>query len=183
VLRHLDIFDSRGTELLGAGDLLTHLYVAPGSVPAVMRWRILSRTQLAVLDDEATARLGRLPGVIPELMCRAVRRAHVAKAQLALARVHPLSTRLHVLFWNLADRWGRRENGDVHLDVPLSHKILADLACACRPKVTEALGTLSEQGLVTREGQRSAWVLSGTPPKPSRTGERSETRAVSAMPV
>jgi CRP-like cAMP-binding protein len=170
VVRQLDLFGNAGTELLGAGDLLTRLDVAPSSIPTTSRWTVLSTTKLAVLDNGATARLSDLSGVMPELMRRAVQRSHAAKAQLALARIHPLSTRLHVLFWNLADRWGRRNNGDVLLDVPLSHQLLADLASACRPKVTQALGTLSELGLVSREGQGS-WVISGRPPKLSRTGE------------
>jgi hypothetical protein len=93
---------------------------------------------------------------------------------VALTRIHPLPTRLHVMFWNLADRWGTRVDGGVQLDLPLSHQLLADLASAQRPKVTAALGVLSNQGTVTRERSGGRWVLSGPPPDPRSLGANGE---------
>ncbi|MGH2973551.1 MAG: helix-turn-helix domain-containing protein [Solirubrobacterales bacterium] len=82
-----------------------------------------------------------------------------------MTRIHPLATRLHVLLWNLADRWGTRVNGSVQLDVPLSHQLLADLASTQRSKVTEGLATLISAGVVERNGARGPWLLNGGPPE------------------
>jgi CRP-like cAMP-binding protein len=184
LLRELDLFNVKGTELLGAGDLLTSLDVGPTSVRSVGQWRVLAPTKLAFLDKRATERLGLLPGVVPELVRRAVRRSHAARAQLALARIHPLSTRLHVLFWNLADRWGKRARGIVQLEVPLSHQVLADLASAGRPKVTAALGTLAEQGLITRREPGRLWVVAGAPPKvPEEVSDECEQASSRSKPL
>lgn len=166
VLRELGLFNATAIELIGAGDLLAPLAMLPASVSRTSRWRVLAPTEVAVLDQPAMARLANLPGVVPELVRRAIGRSHAVETQLALTRIHPLSTRLLVLFWNLADRWGTRVNGEVHLEIPLSHQVLADLSSAQRPKVTAALGALSRRGLVSRSGPGEGWVLSGPPPSP-----------------
>jgi CRP-like cAMP-binding protein len=165
LLCELDLFNAQAIELLGAGDLLGPLDIGPASVRRVASWRVLLPTQVAVLGDDATTQLACLPGVMPALMRRAIGRSRAIETRLALTRIHPLSTRLHVLFWNLADRWGRRVDGSVQLSIPLSHQLLADLASARRPKVTAALGSLADKGLVNREGPGGCWIVSGPPPE------------------
>jgi CRP-like cAMP-binding protein len=173
VLRELDLFGASAFELLGDGDLLAPAALLPASVARVSQWRVLVAADVALLDDAAARRLADLPGVMPALIARAATRSDAAEVQTALTRIHPLSTRLHVLLWNLADRWGTRVNGSVQLDVPLSHQLLADLASAQRPKVTEALRTLGDAGIIERDGARGPWLLSGGPPESRRCGELS----------
>jgi CRP/FNR family transcriptional regulator, cyclic AMP receptor protein len=70
--------------------------------------------------------------------------------------------RLRMLFWQLADRWGRVHPDGVRLRLPVTHDVLADLVAARRPTVSSALADLSQRGLVERAGD--VWWLYGGPP-------------------
>ena len=76
---------------------------------------------------------------------------------------HPrVDMRLHMLFWHLADRWGRvRAHGTI-VPLRLSHSVLADLVAARRPTVSSALSDLAERELVRPLDE--GWLLSGEPP-------------------
>lgn len=81
---------------------------------------------------------------------------------MAIVHQARVNVRLHMLFWHMADRWGRVRSEGVLLPVALTHSVLADLVAARRPTVTSALSELSRQGLVMPEG--AAWLLRGEPP-------------------
>ena len=70
--------------------------------------------------------------------------------------------RLLMLFWHLADRWGRVGVEGVILPLSLTHSVLADLVAARRPTVTSALSELARDGLMRPYGE--GWLLSGEPP-------------------
>ena len=70
--------------------------------------------------------------------------------------------RLHWLFWQLADRWGRTGTEGVTIEVPLTHSLLGELVAARRPSVTTALSSLAAEGKVERDG--GSWLLRGGPP-------------------
>jgi CRP-like cAMP-binding protein len=70
----------------------------------------------------------------------------------------PVDGRLLVLFWHLADRFGRVDGDAVVVPLALSHGTLAELVAARRPSVSKALQDLAARDLLTREpGDR--WVL------------------------
>jgi CRP-like cAMP-binding protein len=81
-----------------------------------------------------------------------------------MAIVHQPRTdvRLHMLFWELADRWGTVHPDGVRLPLRLTHRVLAELVAARRPSVSKALGELAERGIV--RWTDGAWLLRGTPP-------------------
>ena len=66
--------------------------------------------------------------------------------------------RLLILFWLLAERWGRVARDGVHVTLPLTHEVLAMLVGAHRPTVTIALQRLTRAGLLTRE-RPDRWLL------------------------
>jgi hypothetical protein len=72
-----------------------------------------------------------------------------------VSRTHP---RLLLLFWLLAERWGRVGPDGVHVTLPLTHEVLAMLVGSHRPSVTIALQRLARAGLLTRQGP-DRWVL------------------------
>ncbi|MGO9907166.1 MAG: helix-turn-helix domain-containing protein [Solirubrobacteraceae bacterium] len=53
-----------------------------------------------------------------------------------------------MLFWHLADRWGRVRNGQTILPLRLTHSVLADLIAAQRPSVSTALSDLASRKIV-----------------------------------
>jgi CRP-like cAMP-binding protein len=83
--------------------------------------------------------------------------------RLAIAKFPRLDDRLLCVLWQLADRWGRRTADGVHLPLRLSHDVLADLASARRPSVSEAIKRLTADGAVSRSER--TWYLHGDPPQ------------------
>ena len=147
-------------ELLGSGDVLRpweHLQ-AGGAVPFEVRWDVLAPTRLAVLDRGFAVRAGRIPEVTTALMGRGVRRSHWLGLHLAIRCLRRVDARLLVLFWHLAERWGRVTPEGVVVPLGLTHQLLARLVGAQRPSVTTALGRLCERGAIRR--REEDWLLS-----------------------
>lgn len=166
--RESRVLGRRAAELLGPGDLVRPSQPAPvASVPQEGGWQALSPLKLAVLDFEFQTTIAHWPQITTALAARAIERSRRAVAQLAIARIRGLTTRLHVFFWFLADRWGRRVGGEVTLRLRLPHDVLGQLVVAERPPVTSALRELARRGLVVKQGQ-SHWTLRGPPPTEAR---------------
>jgi len=153
-----------GAELLAGGDLLRPWeFDGEELLGFESGWRILVPTRLAVLDLPWTERMVRHPRVGPALAGRALLRSRRLAAMMAIAQQPRLDERLWMLFWELADRYGRVHADGVHLDLPLTHEVLSYLVAARRPSVSGALTKLTEQGRVLRNGR--GWVLNGEPPR------------------
>jgi CRP/FNR family cyclic AMP-dependent transcriptional regulator len=164
LLRRVGIDGRFGGELLGEGDLLKpwHGDDEPSNLSPTTGWRVITRSRLAVLDERSTARLARYPALFGAITGRALDRARRLALMMAIVHHPRIEIRLHMLFWHLADRWGRVGREGVTLPLGLSHSLLADLIAAQRPSVTGALGKLYERGLVSAVDQ--GWLLIGDPP-------------------
>jgi CRP/FNR family transcriptional regulator, cyclic AMP receptor protein len=164
LMRRVGVGGRYGAELIGAGDLLRpwQLEDVSRTLPRTDRWRVLRACRLAVLDEEFAHRAGRYPEVTSCLFSRALRRSAHFAVQMAIVHQPRIDVRLHMLFWELADRWGIVRSDGVHVAIALTHAMLADLVAARRPTVTKALGELAERGTVSWRG--SDWVISGSPP-------------------
>jgi CRP/FNR family cyclic AMP-dependent transcriptional regulator len=164
-------FDGRfGAELLGAGDILRPWEMdgtTGGSLPFETTWRVMVATRIAVLDLGWAARVSAFPQIGGCLTGRALARSRRLATSMAIVQLPRLDERLWMLFWELADRYGRVHADGIHLDVPLTHELLSHLAAARRPSVSGALTRLAEQGRLRRSGR--AWVLVGDPPAPDGT--------------
>ena len=164
LLRRVGIDGRYGAELLGAGDLLRpwqgeDIY---STLPHTTGWRVIEPVRLAVLDGAVAGRLAHYPALTGALAGRALNRARRLALMMAIVHHPRIVTRLHMLLWHLADRWGRVRSDGVAVELRLSHSVLADLTAAQRPSVTASLGTLSEQGFV--RPLTSGWLLCGDPP-------------------
>jgi CRP/FNR family cyclic AMP-dependent transcriptional regulator len=162
ISREVTLAGKRGLELLGPGDLI-HPAWESRSAADLVKWRVAAPARLAILDDRITKALAEIPGVLPELISRAMRRSRYLSLQLAISSIHPLPQRLHVLLWHLANRWATLDGEDVVLPMPLTHEALAELVSAQRPPVTTALAELRRQGAISRR-DGDAWILHGPPP-------------------
>jgi hypothetical protein len=166
ISREVTVAGKRGLELLGPRDLIQPSQEFR-SVTEFVRWRVVARARLAILDDRVTKVLAEIPGVTPELIGRALRRSRYLSLQLAISSIHPLPRRLHVFLWHLAERWAVPDGEDVALPMPLTHEALAELVGAERPPVTAALSQLRRQGIL---GWRDdgTWSLRRPPPTAMR---------------
>jgi CRP/FNR family transcriptional regulator, cyclic AMP receptor protein len=97
------------------------------------------------------------------LLERALGRTVRSSIHAALLQLSPVETRLLILFWFLAERWGRVIPAGILLKLRLSHQMLGQLVGCQRASVTTALHRIEESGLVTRRSDRT-WLLHGSPP-------------------
>jgi CRP/FNR family cyclic AMP-dependent transcriptional regulator len=164
LVRRVGYADRVGGELLGPGDLLrpSEHDGEEATLPFAATWSVLSQLRLALLDRRWSERMAAFPEVSIALTARALRRARRLANILTIA-LHPkLDERLHLLMWELADRYGRVHPDGVHIDLPLTHELISQLAGARRPSVSSALARLVDKGLVERRGP--GWILHGDPP-------------------
>jgi hypothetical protein len=153
------------TELLGRGDLLRPIDHDGLNAPVAfdIGWNVLVPTRLAVLDPAFTRTLGHWPAATEALVRSAVTRTHSLALTLAVSHLRRVDTRVLVLMWHLADRWGRVRPDGVLVPLKLTHETLARLVGAQRPSVTTALRTLQLEGRLLRTEDRD-WLLRGEPP-------------------
>jgi CRP/FNR family cyclic AMP-dependent transcriptional regulator len=164
LVRHVGLAGRSGAELLGEGDLMRPWQGEDAhTLPRAGRWRVLHDARIAVLDGDFTQRVCRYPELIAALFTRALRRSRHIAVNMAIVQQPRIDIRLHMLFWELADRWGRVRQDGVHVPIQVTHAMLADLVAARRPTVTKALGELAERSAVVWTGED--WLLSGDPPE------------------
>jgi len=153
-----------GAELLGPGDLLRPWQTVGqvASIPFEPRWEAIADTRLAVLGSSFARRASPYPSVACQIAGRAMLRSRHLAVNLAIVQQARIDTRLRMLFWHLADRFGQVRGDWIHVDVPLTHNLLSELVAARRPSVTTALSNLKELGILRRDGEE--WLLRGPAP-------------------
>lgn len=163
--REVDVMGRCCCELLGPGDVMRPWnWDEEGShVKAEVGWAVLEPTRVAVLDQNAIARIAPWPQLGVELFSRGIRRAHFLAVALAIAHHQRVDERLLLTLWHLSERWGRVHPDGIVVPLPLSHQRLADLVGAHRPSVTTAMGELARAERLSRRDDGD-WVLHGAPP-------------------
>jgi CRP-like cAMP-binding protein len=171
LLRRVGLDGRFGGELLGRGDLLRPWQTEDGltSIPQTSGWQVLRRARLAALDLDFARRMAPYPEIHGQLLARAVRRSRYLAVGIAIMNQPRVETRLHMLLWHLADRWGRVRPDGVLVPLKLTHLILSELVGARRPTVSAALGAIQRDGRISRNG--AGWMLHGPPPGELRVGE------------
>lgn len=164
LVRRVGLGQRFGAELLGEGDVLRpwQREDVATTVPRSGAWRVLEPCRLAVLDGGFALRAGRYPEVMSGLFTRVLRRSRMLAVNIAIVHHPRVDARLHMLFWELADRWGTVHREGVRVPLRLTHTVLADLVAAQRQTVSKALGELAARGSVTWKDD--AWLLVGSPP-------------------
>jgi CRP/FNR family transcriptional regulator, cyclic AMP receptor protein len=162
--REVLVSDTVSTELLGPGDVVRPWRMHEGSalLRHEIRWNVLSRSRIALLDRRFAAELGRYPDVNVALIDRVNERALRLAVTQAISQLNRVDRRLLALFWHLAERWGRMTSEGVALPMTLSHRMLGQLVGARRPTVSTALGDLAKQAELKRRDD-GTWLLTGLP--------------------
>jgi CRP/FNR family cyclic AMP-dependent transcriptional regulator len=153
------------SELIGPGDVIRPWERDDdiASVPFESRWEVVRGARLAVLDSRFVALACRFPQLMPALIARATRRSRWLALQLALADLRRADDRLMLFFWHMADRWGRVRPDGVHVPLPVTHEVLAQLIGVQRPTVSSALRRLTVAGDLRRRVDKT-WLLPHAPP-------------------
>ena len=157
-------------ELLGPGDLVRPWEGGPDAAASVElreQWRVLIPARLAILDAAWAMRTARWPELASGLTGRVLARARRTLEVMAIDQVRRLDERVLLLLWRIADRFGEVHLDGVHLELPLTHQQLAELAGARRPSLSAAIARLTREGRLRQHG--ASWVLTGPPPDPDYT--------------
>jgi hypothetical protein len=164
MIRRVGIDGRFGAELLGEGDLLRPWQSEDdlASFRPTTGWRVLQTTRMADLDAAVARRMSRYPELTGRLVGRALARSRHLTVNMAIVHQARVTTRVHMMLWHLAGRWGRVRSDGVMIPFRLTHAVLADLVAARRPTVSSALGELTRRALLKPE--RGAWILLGEPP-------------------
>ena len=169
LIRQVVVAGRQSGELVAPGSLLRpwdHFGVhAP--LPFEVRWRVLQTARLAVLDAHVLGVAGRWPALLEALIERGINRAQTAGFSVAVHALHHVELRLVVLFWQLADRFGKVTRDGIVVPLALTHRDLAELVGAQRPSVSTAISELARQGSIVRRADRT-WLLRGDPPQELR---------------
>lgn len=151
-------------EIIGEGDVLQPW--APRDDRLVryhVQWHVLEPLRVALLDERLARLLGAWPPVLAAILERAGRRTQRMAVHQALLQLSPVETRLLILLWHLAERWGRVTPDGVAIRLPLSHELLGHLVGCRRASVTTALSRVCESGRLWRRPD-GTWVLTGSAP-------------------
>jgi CRP/FNR family cyclic AMP-dependent transcriptional regulator len=160
LLRRVRIGERSACELFGPGDLIRP-WDTDGEydpLPISVDWLVRERTRLAVLDTAFVLRCARWPTINSALVARVAQRARYLALTQTVTHLPRANARLLILFWLLAERWGRVGREGVRISLPITHEVLAMIVGAHRPTVTIALQRLSRAGLLVRE-QTNVWLL------------------------
>lgn len=160
LIRCVTVGKRTACELFGPGDVFRPWDADGEYSPLVIgiHWRILERTKVAVLDAAFASRIARWPTINAQLIGRVAKRARYLALTQAATHLPRTHARLLILFWLLAERWGRVVPEGVRITLPLTHEVLAMLVGAQRPSVTLALKRLTTDGLLLRP-RRNQWLL------------------------
>jgi CRP/FNR family transcriptional regulator, cyclic AMP receptor protein len=163
LLRRVEVGKRSACELFGPTDIIRP-WDSDGEyepLPISVKWMVLKHTRLAVLDTAFVLRVARWPTISSQLVSRIAQRARYQTLTQAVTHLPRAYARLLILFWLLADRWGRVGPTGVYVTLPLTHEVLAMLIGAHRPTVTIALQRLTRAGFLTRE-RSDRWLLTNT---------------------
>jgi hypothetical protein len=152
--------DGRATShLIGPGDVMRPWADSTVPCPGLTRdnWTVLAPSVVALFDRRLIGLCARWPSVLVELAVRSTRQMNRLSLQVAIARIPRIDDRLLVLFWRIAQRWGRVTPDGVLIPLPLTHEAIASLVAASRPPVSTALAQLSRDGLLQRT--RDGWLM------------------------
>jgi hypothetical protein len=152
--------DGRATShLFGPGDVMRPWADSSVACPGLARdsWNVLAPSVVALFDRRLIGLCARWPSVLVELAVRSARQMNRLSLQVAIARIPRIDDRLLVLFWRIAQRWGRVTPEGVTIPLPLTHEAIASLVAASRPPVSTALAQLARDGLLQRT--RDGWLM------------------------
>jgi CRP/FNR family cyclic AMP-dependent transcriptional regulator len=164
IAREVVLGDTFSTELLGPGDLVRPwgMEDAVGLLDITVRWTVLSKLTVALLDRRTAFALCDFPELYAALMDRLSQRSARLATTQAISQTTRVDRRLVALFRHLAERWGRMTPQGVHVPLRLPHRLLGQLVGARRPTVSSALTELAARGELVRRPD-GTWLLPGPP--------------------
>jgi CRP-like cAMP-binding protein len=158
LVREVNLGHRTATSLYGPGDAfdLRADEQCPLKVTAIIRCP--HAATVAIFDDQVLAAMRRWPRMMARFFALMMRQLDRAGTNTAIAQLERVEDRLLGLFWQIADRWGRRSLDGILVDQPLTHEAIGHLIGARRPTVSLGLRALADEHLLQRRPD-GIWVL------------------------
>ena len=165
LIRRVQVAGRNCGELVGPGAIVRPWdhFGEHAPLPFEVSWRVIEPVTLGLLELQLIKVGARCPQLIHRILCRAVERSHALALNVAIHSLQHLELRLLVLFWHLADRFGRVTPEGTVVPLRLSHSDVAELVGSQRPSVSVRLSELAKRGVLARRSDPT-WVLLGEPP-------------------
>lgn len=165
LIRSVQVAERRCGELVGPGSIVRpwDRFGEFAPLPFEASWRVIEPVELVLLDLQLVRLAARWPQIVHGILRRAIERSHGLALDVAIHSLQHIELRLLVLFWHLADRFGRVTSEGTIVPLRLSHSDIAELIGSQRPSVSVRLSELVKRGVLARRTDRS-WVLLGEPP-------------------
>ena len=189
IMRELCVNETPSGELFGPGDIIRDIPAGTSELlERGLRWQVLERASVAVMDRETGHMLRRYPEVMAIVLDRFNARAERLAVTQAISQITGVHTRVEALLWHLAERWGRVGADGLIMPLRLSHRMIGSLVGARRPTVSTAIARLADERRVARRFD-GTWLLlaekrAAAPPDYMRAGWVGEvTVALDALPA
>lgn len=165
LIRSVQVAERRCGELVGPGSILRPWdhFGRYAPLPFEVSWRVIEPVRLALLDQRLVTLGARWPPLIHAILQRAVGRSHALALDVAIHSLQHIELRLLVLFWHLADRFGRVTRDGTVVPLRLTHGDVAELIGSQRPSASAHLSALAKRDELVRRKDRT-WLLRGDPP-------------------
>ena len=183
LVHRVTIGGQAGADLLGRNHIVQPWHSEPKVATLVdgFEWRALAPTTLAVLDREYLAVVARIPGLAPAVAAVSVDHSSMAACQMAILAQPHMEDRLLMLFWHMAERWGKVTPGGVTLSLPgLTQTVLSEAVAASRQSVSRAISLLRALGLL--QGEEDVWLLPVDPSSARTVLQQHRARDAAALP-
>lgn len=164
VLQRTHLAGRETVDIFGPGDVVTPWGPLDDFAELLnpSRWQLIDDVALGVLDRQFLEEATPWPELVTALAERNARHGRSLISRLAVAQIPRVETRLRIVLWDLADRFGRVGREGVLLPLRLRHDVLAGLVSSSREAASRAVGGLQRDGLLVREPR--GWLLRGGPP-------------------
>jgi hypothetical protein len=181
--RRITVAGRASVELLGAGEVLMPWQDDGGPLSMVeeMQWRIVDPVRAIKLGRAVERSLARWPQLYRNLQARSARRSQALGIVIAISQVPQVHARLMLLFWHLAERWGKVAPGNIVVSIDVPQQTLGELVHADRSSVNRALRRLRGEGLLARGP--GGWVICTDPANPSLWGSCASSALLLRSPI
>jgi CRP/FNR family transcriptional regulator, cyclic AMP receptor protein len=160
--RTVDIGGYPGLDVHGPGDVIGAHDLRLATLPCGESWNATVSSRIALLDDRFLLAARRWPRLVSAMFELLGEQRDRLMMQLVIAEQPRVEDRLLMLFWQLADRFGKVTREGIMVRLALTHEALGRLIGARRPTVTLALRMLGERGMLERLPDRS-WLIKELP--------------------
>lgn len=160
--RTVDVGGYPGLDVYGPGDVIGARDLRHTTLPCGESWSATVSSRIALLDDRFLLAARRWPRLVSAMFELLGEQRDRLMMQLVIAEQPRVEDRLLMLFWQLADRFGKVTRDGITIQLALTHEALGRLIGARRPTVTLALRMLSERSAIERRPDRS-WLVKELP--------------------